>query len=431
MDLLHPLLAVLCGALVGFTLGLIGGGGSIMATPLLLYVVGLQPHVAIGTGALAVSVNAFANFGGHARSGNVLWRCAVIFAVIGVAGAAFGSMLGKQIDGKQLLLLFVILMIVVGVLMLRRKDKGTQAGGAISPASTRNVCQLWNPKTRNPLPVASAALGVGALSGFFGIGGGFLIVPDLLFSTGMPMICAICSSLLAVGAFGLTTRRQLWNVRFDREGGGGNITVPILVYLIEHPKGRALFDTGLHPDCQGDPAGRLGERMARLFRIGFAPGEEISARLEAMDRDPRKIDIVINSHLHFDHVGGNALIPNATMLVQRREWDARMDPDLAHQHGFNPRDFAAGAVSLTEAAADGAVRPKLLAVLPHDRCGRFKPNADAAALVDISALGGNSTDDILGGQYRCHVAATLTGRLPAMQLLVLIVSRPQACNLPA
>jgi hypothetical protein len=55
----------------------------------------------------------------------------------------------------------------------------------------------------------------------------------------------------------------------------------------------------------------------------------------------------------------------------------------------------------------------LLAVLPHDRCGRFKPNADAAALVDVSALSGNSTDDILSGQYRCHIAATLTGRLPS------------------
>jgi uncharacterized membrane protein YfcA len=89
MDLLHPLLAVLCGVLVGFALGLIGGGGSIMATPLLLYVVGWQPHVAIGTGALAVSVNAFANFGGHARSGN-RWRCAIIFAAVGIAGAAAG-----------------------------------------------------------------------------------------------------------------------------------------------------------------------------------------------------------------------------------------------------------------------------------------------------------------------------------------------------
>src|SRR5260221_1145002 len=122
MDLLHPLLAVLCGALVGFTLGLIGGGGSIMATPLLLYVVGLQPHVAIGTGALAVSVNAFANFGGHARSGNVRWRCAIIFSVVGIVGAAVGSLLGKQVDGKQLLSLFAVLMIVIGVLMLRRKE---------------------------------------------------------------------------------------------------------------------------------------------------------------------------------------------------------------------------------------------------------------------------------------------------------------------
>jgi hypothetical protein len=71
MDPLHLSLAVLCGGLVGLTLGLIGGGGSIMATPLLLYVVGLPPHVAIGTGALSVSVNALFNFAGHARCGHV------------------------------------------------------------------------------------------------------------------------------------------------------------------------------------------------------------------------------------------------------------------------------------------------------------------------------------------------------------------------
>src|SRR5260370_11178770 len=157
MDLLHPLLAVLSGAIVGFTLGLIGGGGSIMATPLVLYVVGLQPHLQMGTGALAVSVNAFANFGGHARAGNVRWRCAVIFAVIGVGGAAFGSMLGKQIDGKQLLFLFALLMIVIGVLMLRRKDKEAPSADTASPAPTCNVCRVWDPATRNPLPVAGCA----------------------------------------------------------------------------------------------------------------------------------------------------------------------------------------------------------------------------------------------------------------------------------
>ncbi len=76
--------AVLSGTGVGFTLGLIGGGGSILATPLLLYAVGLaQPHLAIGTGALAVAANAFMTLAGHARAGNVRWRCAAVFALVG------------------------------------------------------------------------------------------------------------------------------------------------------------------------------------------------------------------------------------------------------------------------------------------------------------------------------------------------------------
>jgi len=126
------------------------------------------------------------------------------------------------------------------------------------------------------------------------------------------------------------------------EGGEGHIRLPIPAYLIEHPEGTALFDTGMHPDCQHDPAGRVGERTAGLFEFDFHPGEEISARLEAVGRDPAKIDLVINSHFHFDHVGGNALVPNATMLVQRREWDAGMDPDSAAKRGFDPRDFDLG-----------------------------------------------------------------------------------------
>ena len=197
MSLVHGVLAVLSGGLVGFTLGLIGGGGSILATPLLLYVVGLPPHEAIGTGALAVSVNAFANFGGHARAGNVRWRSAILFALVGVLGAAIGSSLGKRFDGKRLLFLFAILMVVVGVLMLRRgrRDAARARAGATDGAAAG----------RGVVLVILAALAVGALSGFFGIGGGFLIVPGLLFSTGMPMIFAVGSSLLAVGSFGLTT----------------------------------------------------------------------------------------------------------------------------------------------------------------------------------------------------------------------------------
>ncbi len=192
MDPLHITLAVLCGSLVGLTLGLIGGGGSIMATPLLLYVVGLPPHVAIGTGALSVSANALFNFVGHARCGHVRWRSALIFAAVGTLGALVGSTLGKHFDGQRLLFLFAVLMVVVGLAMLRARPASAEGNGATTLAEE--------------LPrVSGAALAVGGLSGFFGIGGGFLIVPGLLASTRMPMIYAVGSSLLAVATFGFAT----------------------------------------------------------------------------------------------------------------------------------------------------------------------------------------------------------------------------------
>ena len=160
------LAAVGSGGLVGFTLGLIGGGGSILATPLLLYVVGVaNPHVAIGTGALAVSANAYASLIGHARKGHVWWRCAVVFALVGSLGAAMGSSLGMLIDGKRLLFLFGLLMIVVALLMLRtRRDQVDRQ----RPIDLR-MCLI----------TALTAILTGAASGFFGIGGGFLIVPAL------------------------------------------------------------------------------------------------------------------------------------------------------------------------------------------------------------------------------------------------------------
>lgn len=193
MDTLWTTLSSLgSGALVGFILGLIGGGGSILATPLLLYVVGVsQPHVAIGTGALAVSANAFANFISHARRGNVLWRCAAVFAVIGTLGALAGSTLGKSLRGELLLFLFGLIMVVVGVSMLIPRRE--------APAAAK-VTTLGN-----CLRTAAVALVAGGAAGFFGIGGGFLIVPALILATGMSMSNAVGSSLLAVGSFGLAT----------------------------------------------------------------------------------------------------------------------------------------------------------------------------------------------------------------------------------
>jgi N-acyl homoserine lactone hydrolase len=147
---------------------------------------------------------------------------------------------------------------------------------------------------------------------------------------------------MSLRVFALTCGHLTGDLGRLMEGGEGRIRLPIPAYLIEHPKGTALFDSGMHPDCQRDPAGRLGRRLAGLFAFDFHPGEEIAAQLAALGRDPKRIDLIVNSHFHFDHVGGNALIPNATLLVQRREWEAGRDPETAARWGFDPRDFDLG-----------------------------------------------------------------------------------------
>ena len=186
------ILAVLSGSAVGLVLALIGGGGSILATPALLYVVGVaNPHVAIGTSALAVSINAFANLATHARRGNVKWPCAVVFALSGVIGAAAGTALGKLTDANILLPLFAVLMIVIGAAMLIRRKVELESHVHLD--------------AKNAPRLIAYGLGAGALSGFFGIGGGFLIVPGLIAAAGMSMIEAVGSSLVSVGSFGAAT----------------------------------------------------------------------------------------------------------------------------------------------------------------------------------------------------------------------------------
>ena len=192
LSLIQAVLAVVSGSLVGFSLGLVGGGGSILAVPLLVYVVGVpDPHLAIGTSAVAVAVNAAANLFSHHRVGNVVWRCALVFAAAGIVGAFIGSTFGKAVDGQRLLAAFAILMMVVAGLMLKKRSAG---GAKVTHISGETALRL-----------AAIGSATGALSGFFGIGGGFLIVPGLMLATGMPIINAVGSSLVAVTAFGLTT----------------------------------------------------------------------------------------------------------------------------------------------------------------------------------------------------------------------------------
>jgi uncharacterized protein len=189
---MQGVLGLASGALVGFSLGLVGGGGSILAVPLMVYVVGVpEPHVAIGTSAIAVAANAAVNLSNHARGGTVVWSCALPFAAAGIVGAFAGSILGKMVDGQKLLALFALLMLVIAVLMLKTRSRIGLPDVQITLANTPAILGL--------------GLVTGTLSGFFGIGGGFLIVPALMLATGMPIMNAVSSSLVAVTAFGLTT----------------------------------------------------------------------------------------------------------------------------------------------------------------------------------------------------------------------------------
>ncbi len=184
--------AVVSGMGVGFLLGLLGGGGSVLAVPLLLYFVGVpNAHFAIGTSALGVAANAAVNVFGHARRGAVKWPCAITFSLAGVAGAAVGSSLGKLLAPEPLMLWFALAMAAVGISMFRRT--GSEGDEAVS--------------LNLPIGARLIALGlvVGVASGFFGIGGGFLIVPGLMLGSGMPMLNAVGSSLVSVALFGATT----------------------------------------------------------------------------------------------------------------------------------------------------------------------------------------------------------------------------------
>jgi uncharacterized membrane protein YfcA len=205
-----------------------------------VYVVGLDnPHIAIGTSAVAVALNAAANLAMHARAGSVKWRCATVFAAAGVAGAFVGSTLGKMMDGQKLLALFAVLMIVVGGLMLR--DRGRTGDPAVR-LSRENLPKL-----------VGLGLAAGLLSGFFGIGGGFLIVPSLMLAAGMTILNAVASSLVSVTAFGLTTAQ------------------PCLVGLVDWPLA-AIFIAG------GLLGGLLGARLSLALR-------------RCIDRDFRDADL--------------------------------------------------------------------------------------------------------------------------------------------
>lgn len=224
------ILAIISGVLVGFSLGLIGGGGSILAVPLLLYFVGLATvppqyasnptlaheysdyvaHVALGTTALAVGLNAYINSYMHFRKGNVRLPEGIMFTIPGVVGAMLGGYASHITPGQFLLFFFGILMIVVALLMLRPQKQATKtiAKTQTTQISLRGFSALSIKSLTSGVSIKKViptGFIVGFASGYFGIGGGFLIVPGLLFSTGLCMIKAVGTSLISVGTFGIAS----------------------------------------------------------------------------------------------------------------------------------------------------------------------------------------------------------------------------------
>lgn len=221
MDFFHfsfyiVMLLVVTGGIVGFLLALTGGGGSIVCVPLLLYMVKVpDTHLIIGTSAMSVAINALINLAAHASKGNVRWQTGLVVSLVAVMGALAGSQMGKITDGHYLTLPFSLLMLVVAGLTLKRN-------------------RLAGPPCRPPLPSPHAAvhptivwpsvLALGGLAGFLGIGGGFLVVPVLVWFFRFSMVEAVATSLVVVAAMGLSTSASY--------AMSGKVSIAITCWLI-------------------------------------------------------------------------------------------------------------------------------------------------------------------------------------------------------
>lgn len=179
---MYPL-AIALSLLIGVSLGLLGGGGSILTTPILIYALDVEPKAAIATSLLVVGITSAAALVSHARAGNVEWRTGLIFGLAGMAGAAGGGWVAGFISADLLLLLFAGMMLATAVAMFRgRKQPPTEAEGKA----------IQVPK------VVAEGLVVGVVTGLVGAGGGFLVVPALTLLGGVPMRKAIGTSLLVI-----------------------------------------------------------------------------------------------------------------------------------------------------------------------------------------------------------------------------------------
>lgn len=183
-DVEHLLAIIPMGLLVGVTLGALGGGGAILTVPILIYLLGQAPNTATTGSLVIVALTSLAGLASHRRGGNVRLGQGIVFGATGVFGSVLGSRLSPAVPAAVLMTAFGVLMIVVAAVMLRRRAGGSRADAV---------------GERRGLPVLVAvATGVGFLTGFFGVGGGFAVVPALVLALGFRMPVAVGTSLVVI-----------------------------------------------------------------------------------------------------------------------------------------------------------------------------------------------------------------------------------------
>lgn len=201
------LAAVGLGLVIGLILGGLGGGGAILTVPALVYLLGQTPQNATTSSLIIVGVTAVVGAAGHARAGNVRWRTGLTFGVTGIAAAVAGSVANRHVPPHVLLLGFAGLMVVTAVGMLVQPRRGRQprpsaprrplgAGG--SPTTVDLAPSAEATRTGTTLKIVLAGLAVGFLTGFLGVGGGFVIVPALVLVLELPMPAAVGTSLVII-----------------------------------------------------------------------------------------------------------------------------------------------------------------------------------------------------------------------------------------
>jgi uncharacterized protein len=179
-------LGLLLGLLVGMTLGLLGGGGSVLTVPIFVYVLGIEKKPAIAMSLAVVGITSLVGAYRHGRSGNVNLKAALIFGTLAMAGGFVGGHLSHYLSGDLQLAIFAGVMFIASLLMFR--GRSTPKGYEV-PAE---------PQLLRLAIIAAPAIAVGLLTGLIGVGGGFLIVPALVLLARVPMKQAIGTSLLVI-----------------------------------------------------------------------------------------------------------------------------------------------------------------------------------------------------------------------------------------